>query len=90
MVPSWRQPLDRDREALLDGVHAEAVTSMRAALGYPVEHKIAELTGGKSRRPNLGVSTVVSDPRRRGREVLDPTLARRTADRASPWPQASR
>ena len=49
-TPSWRQPLEGDRKALLDGVHADAVTSILAALSYPVERKVAELTGGKDTR----------------------------------------
>jgi hypothetical protein len=49
-TPSWRQPLEGDPQALLDGVYADAVTSIHAALGFPVERKVAELTGGKDTR----------------------------------------
>ena len=49
-TPTWRQPLEGDRQKLLDGVYADTVTSIRAALSYPVERKVAELTGGKDTR----------------------------------------
>ena len=49
-TPSWRQPLEGDRQALLDEVQADALTMIRAALSYPVERKVAELTGGKDTR----------------------------------------
>ena len=49
-TPSWRQPLEGGRKVLLDEVQADALTSIRAALSYPVERKIAELTGGKDTR----------------------------------------
>jgi hypothetical protein len=49
-TPSWRQPLEGDPHALLDGVYADSVTSIHAALSYPVERKVAELTGGKDTR----------------------------------------
>ena len=49
-TPSWRQPLKGDRQALLGEVQADALTSIRAALSYPVERKVAELTGGKDSR----------------------------------------
>jgi hypothetical protein len=50
VAQSWRRPLDGDPHALIDGVYADAVTSIRAALSYPVERKVAELTGGKDTR----------------------------------------
>jgi len=52
---SWRQPLEGDPHVLLDGVYADAVTSIHAALSYPVERKVAELTGGKDTRLILAI-----------------------------------
>jgi hypothetical protein len=54
-TPSWRQPLEGDPHAHLDGVHADAVTSIHAALSFPVDRKVAELTGGKDTRLILAI-----------------------------------
>ena len=55
VTPPWRQPLEGDPRELLDQVHADAVTSIHAALSYPVERRVAELTGGKDTRLILAI-----------------------------------
>ncbi len=53
--PPWRALLAGERHALLDEVYSDIVTSIRAALSYPVGRKVAELTGGKDSRLILAV-----------------------------------
>ena len=55
VTPRGVSPSRATLQLLLDGVHADAVTSIRAALSLPVERKVAELTGGKDTRLILAI-----------------------------------
>lgn len=50
VAPLWRAIPEGDPGTLLDEVYAGMVTSIRGALSFPVERRVAELTGGKDSR----------------------------------------
>lgn len=55
VTPPWAAAVSGDPRSLLDDLHSDIATSIRAALAYPVSNRIMELTGGKDSRVVLAV-----------------------------------